>query len=123
MIVAKYLFSFGNSTSNKDIYYTEDDNEYTEEYDPDVPEEYDFSLDSNTETYSDTSLPNMAVRYFDFLTRGYKAEMYRENMMSPDVAGKSTKDVGMYYCNLDGDDNEELIICDMSELEHCVRCV
>lgn len=39
-------------------------------------------------------------------------------MMSPDVAGKSTKDVGMYYCDLDGDDNEELIICDMSELEH-----
>ena len=107
-----------NSTSNKDIYYTEDDNEYTVEYDPDVPEEYDFSLDPNTETYSDTSLPNMAVRYFDFLTRGYKAEMYRENMMSPDVAGKSTKDVGMYYCDLDGDDNEELIICDMSQLEH-----
>ena len=95
-----------NSTSNKDIYYTEDDNEYTEEYDPDVPEEYDFSLDPNTETYSDTSLPNMAVRYFDFLTRGYKAEMYRENMMSPDVAGKSTKDVGMYYCDLDGDDTQ-----------------
>lgn len=44
--------------------------------------------------------------------------MYRENMMSPDVAGKSTKDVGMYYCDLDGDDNEELIICDMSQLEH-----
>ena len=107
-----------NSTSNEDIYYTEDDNEYTEDYDPDVPEEYDFSLDPNTETYSDTSLPNMAVRYFDFLTRGYKAEVYRENMMSPDVAGKSTKDVGMYYCDLDGDDNEELIICDMRELEH-----